>query len=45
MVQNNLISPAPNILIAKNINNFKNSTIVQDALGKIRPTWNVIKNG
>ena len=31
--------------IKEYINNFKNSTIVQDALGKIRPTWNVIKNG
>ncbi len=31
--------------IKEHINNFKNSTIVQDALGKIRPTWNVIKNG
>ena len=31
--------------IKEYINNFKNSSIVQDALGKIRPTWNVIKNG
>lgn len=31
--------------IKEHINNLKNSTIVQDALGKIRPTWNVIKNG
>lgn len=31
--------------IKEYINNFKNSTIVQEALGKIKPTWNVIKNG
>lgn len=30
--------------VKEHINNFKNSAIVQEALGKIRPTWNVIKN-